>query len=104
MRKFATLVLAVALGVTLIAVQVQAAEQKTTLMLGGKFCEVYPNEITLAMMAVKGVIRVDLNSMGGQAIVVHDGTVKPEALVAAMKEVKGTKVGVEWYCTAEVMK
>lgn len=104
MRKFSTLVLTVALGVTLIAVQVQAAEQKTTLMLDGKFCEVYPNEITLALMAVKGVIRVDLNSMGGQAIVVHDGTVKPEALVAAMKEVKGTKVGVEWYCTAEVMK
>lgn len=48
MRKFATLVLAVALGITLIAIQVQAVEQKTTLMLGGKFCEVYPNEITHA--------------------------------------------------------
>jgi copper chaperone CopZ len=104
MSKFAKLVMAVALGSTLIAIQVQAAEQKTTLMLGGKFCELYPNEITVALMGVKGVKQVDFNSMGGQAIVVHDGSVKPEALIAAMKEVKGTKMGKEWYCTAEVMK
>jgi copper chaperone CopZ len=104
MSKIAKLFMAVALGSTLIAVQVQAAEQKTTLMLGGKFCELYPNEITVALMGVKGVKQVDFNSMGGQAIVVHDGSVMPEALIAAMKEVKGTKTGKEWYCTAEVMK
>jgi hypothetical protein len=47
---------------------------------------------------------VDLNSMGGQAIVSHDGTVKSEDLMEAMKGVKGTKAGVDWYCTAELMK
>lgn len=104
MSKIATLFMAVALGSTFIAVQVQAAEEKTTLMLGGKFCELYPNEITVALMGVKGVKQVAFNSMGGQAIVVHDGSVKPEALIAAMKEVKGTKMGKEWFCTAEVMK
>jgi copper chaperone CopZ len=104
MKKIAPLAIALALGITLTAVQIQAADQKTTLVLGGKLCESNPNEITLALMAVNGVKQVDLNSMGGQAIVSHDGSVKPEALIAAMKGVKGTKAGVEWYCTAELMK
>jgi hypothetical protein len=55
-------------------------------------------------MAVKGVIGVDLKSMKGHAIVTHEKAVTPEALVAAVKAVKGTKMGVEWYCTAEMMK
>lgn len=83
---------------------VQAAENKTTLMLGGKFCEFYPKELTDALTAVKGVKGVDLKSLKGHVIVAHDGTVKPETLVAAVKAVKGTKMGIEWYCTAEAMK
>jgi mercuric ion binding protein len=104
MNKLAPLFITVVLGVMLTVLSVQAADQKTTLMLGGKFCEFYPNEITVALMAVKGVKSVDINSMGGQAIVAHDGTVKPDALIEAMKGVKGTKAGVDWYCTAELMK
>jgi hypothetical protein len=104
MRNNATFYLAAVFAVSLMASQVMAAEQKTTLMLGGKFCEFYPKEITDAMMAVKGVTGVDLKSMKGHAIVAHDGSVKPEALVPAMKGVKGTKMGMEWYCTAEAMK
>jgi len=95
-----TVVMAVVLGVW----PAFAAEQKTTLMLGGRFCEFYPKELTDALMAVKGVIGVDLKSMKGHAIVTHEKAVTPEALVAAVKAVKGTKMGVEWYCTAEVMK
>jgi hypothetical protein len=46
----------------------------------------------------------DLTSMKGHAIVAHDGSVKPETLVAAVKGVNDTKMGRQWYCTAEAMK
>jgi periplasmic mercuric ion binding protein len=104
MRRVLSLAVAVILGMGVAAMQTEAAEQKVTLVLGGKFCEFYPKEITGALMKVKGVTDVDLKSMSGHAIVTTDGTVKPEELVAAMKGVKGTKMGIEWYCTAEVMK
>ncbi|HTP40974.1 MAG TPA: hypothetical protein VML36_00990 [Nitrospiria bacterium] len=94
----------VVLGLLLLSASAQAAEQKTVLMLGGKFCDFYPKEITDAMMAVKGVTSVDLKSMKGHAVVSHDATVNPATLVTAMKAVKGTKMGVEWYCTAEAMQ
>ena len=77
-----------------------AADQKTTLALGGNYCDSYPKEITKALMAVKGVKSVDLNSMEGHAIVTHDGSVSPDSLVEVVKGVKGDK----WYCTAEIMK
>jgi copper chaperone CopZ len=103
MRRVLSLAVVVMLGMGVL-MQAQAADQKLTLMLGGKFCDFYPKEITDALMKVKGVTGVDLKSMEGHAIVTTDGTVKPEDLVSAMKGVKGTKMGVEWYCTAEVMK
>ncbi len=83
---------------------VQAAEHKIMMMLGGKFCELYPKELTDALTAVKGVKGVDLKSMKGHVIVTHDGTVQPTVLIAAVKTVKGKKMGIEWYCTAEAMK
>lgn len=104
MRSRWSLIVAVTLVAGLTAGPASAAGQKVTLMLGGKFCEFYPKEITEALTAVKGVQGVDLKSMKGHAVVEHDGTVKPEALVAAMKNVKGTKMGIQWYCTAETMK
>jgi copper chaperone CopZ len=84
--------------------QIQAADQQVTLMLGGQYCEFYPKQVTDALMKVKGVKSVDLQSMKGHAVVEHDGSVKEDQLVQAIKGVKGTKGGVEWYCDAEVMK
>lgn len=104
MRPRWSLASATALAVVLAVVPAGAAGQKLTLMLGGEFFEFYPKEITAALSAIKGVKAVDLKSMKGHAVVEHDGSVKPEALVGAMKNVKGTKMGMEWYCSAEVMK
>jgi hypothetical protein len=105
MRIISTFVLAVLLGAAIPHVQAaKPKETKETLMLGGRFCEFYPKELTDALMAVPGVKAVDLKSMKGHVIVIHDGNVKLETLVAAVKGVKGSKVGVEWYCTAEAMK
>ncbi|HET6465218.1 MAG TPA: cation transporter [Nitrospiria bacterium] len=84
--------------------QAQGADQHVTLMLGGQYCEFYPKQITDALMKVKGVKSVDLQSMKGHAVVEHDGSVKEDQLLQAIKGVKGTKGGVEWYCDAEVMK
>ena len=101
MKKINAFTTPVVLGLLLLSASAQAAGQQAVLMLGGRFCDFYPREITDALMAVKGVTGVDLKSMKGHAVVSHDGTVKPEALITAMKGVKGTKMGVEWYCTAE---
>ncbi|HTP42615.1 MAG TPA: cation transporter [Nitrospiria bacterium] len=99
----ASLIPPVVLGVLLLTAPAGAAEQKTVLMLGGKFCEFYPKELTAALKAVKGVTSVDLESMKGHVIVTHDGTVKPETLINAVKSVKGTRMGINWYCDAMVM-
>src|SRR6266446_6087675 len=103
MRSVLSLAVAVILSIGVVAMQTVAADQKILLMLGGKSCEFYPKEITDALMKVKGVTGVDLNSIKGHAVVSHDGTVKPEELVTVIKNVKGTKMGIEWYCTAEEM-
>jgi copper chaperone CopZ len=84
--------------------QAKASDQKVVLMLGGHSCESYPEKITEVLMAVTGVKSVDLNSMKGHAIVIHDGNVKPEDLVRAIEGVKGNYMDVEWYCTAQVME
>ena len=77
------------------------SDQKTTLMLGGKFCEMYLGEVDTALKKVPGVKSVDLKSMKGHAIVVADGDkVKPRQLTDAVKSVKGEA----WNCTADVMK
>jgi len=80
-----------------------AADKQTVLMLGGDYCEFYPKQLTDALMAVKGVTAVDLDSKKGHAIVTQDGTVKDETLIMAVAKVKGNKNGVGWFCTAMVM-
>lgn len=77
----------------------KANDQKTILMLGGTYCESYPKEITKVLMGVKGVKTVDLNSLPGHAIVLHDDSVQSKSLVEAIKSAKGDG----WYCTGQVM-
>lgn len=78
-----------------------AAEQKVTLMLGGKFCDAYLGDVSEALMKVSGVKAVDLKSMKGHAIVTVEGDkTKPNQLVSAVNAVKGDG----WNCTAQVMK
>ena len=80
---------------------VWAADQKVTLMLGGKFCEFYPEAIETALKKVSGVTGVDLKSKKGHAVVdVEAGKVKPDQLADAVNAVKGGG----WHCKAEVMK
>ena len=78
-----------------------AAEQKVTLMLGGKFCDAYLGEVSDALNKVDGVKNVDLKSMKGHAVVTIDGEKTKSALLA--KVVNGVK-GDGWHCTGEVMK
>lgn len=93
--------LAVAVGMFILTAQAWAADQKVTLMLGGKFCEFYPEAIDTALKNVSGVKSVDLKSKKGHAVVeVEAGKVKPEQLTDAVNAVKGDG----WHCKAEVMK
>ena len=90
-----------AIGVVLVGVTAWAADQKVTLMLGGKFCEFYPEAVETALKKVSGVTGVDLKSTKGHAVVdVEAGKVKPDQLADAVNAVKGEG----WHCKAEVMK
>ena len=90
-----------AIGVVLVGVTAWAADQKVTLMLGGKFCEFYPEAVETALKKVSGVTGVDLKSKKGHAVVeVEAGKVTPDQLADAVNGVKGEG----WHCKAEVMK
>ena len=93
---------ALVFGILLSILPAAAAEEKQiTLILGGKFCEFYPDNIKKALTELSGVKAVDLARMKGHAIVTVDPSkTKPEELTAAVNTVKGSG----WYCTAEVMK
>lgn len=97
--RFINIVVSMAIVLLFFISNAKADEQKTTLMLGGPYCTSYPKEITNALMEVKGVKGVDLKSMPGHAIVVHESNVQPEALAEAIKNAKGDM----WHCTGEVM-
>jgi periplasmic mercuric ion binding protein len=103
MKTPATLVVSIVFGLLFLSASAQAAEQKTSLMLGGEYCEYYLNDVAKALTAVKGVTGVDVKSKKGYAVVTHDDTVKDETLIATVGKVKGTKNGTEWYCDAMVM-
>jgi len=78
-----------------------AADQKVTLMLGGKHCDSYSNDVETALKKVPGVKNVDLKSMPGHAVVETEaGKAKPEDLETAVNGVKGSG----WNCTGKVMK
>jgi copper chaperone CopZ len=77
-----------------------AAEQKVTLMLGGKFCDAYLEDVQSALKKVSGVKAVDVKSMKGHAIVtVESGKAGADQLVRAVNGVKGDG----WHCTAQAM-
>lgn len=83
------------------ALPANAAEQKVTLMVGGKFCDAYLGNVSEALNKVEGVKKVDLKSMKGHAVVTIDGDkTKPAQLEKAVNGVKGDG----WHCTGEVMK
>lgn len=101
MFQIRTLAVTLLFGLMLSVAPAWAADQKTTLMLGGKFCEFYPDAIQTALKKVPGVTAVDLKSMKGHAIVTSEaGKVKPDQLTAAVNAVKGDG----WHCKADVMK
>jgi copper chaperone CopZ len=101
MRNNTILIVASVLAISLMVSQVMAADQSVTLMLGGKFCDSYLDDVEDALKKVAGVKGVDLKSMKGHAVVkVEPGKVKPEQLVSAVSGVKGSG----WHCTAGVMK
>ncbi|HUO43505.1 MAG TPA: hypothetical protein VMT94_01160 [Burkholderiales bacterium] len=88
------------IAVALLASPAHAASQQTVLKLGGNWCEFYPEDVSKALMGVKGVSAVDMKSRKGFAVVTQDGSAKPDALVAAVNGVKST----DWFCTGEVSK
>lgn len=78
-----------------------ASDRTVVLMLGGKFCDAYLEDVESALTKVPGVKAVDFKSMKGHAVVtVNPDKAKPEQLAEAVNGVKGGG----WHCTAQVMK
>jgi copper chaperone CopZ len=101
MRNVTKFMAAAALGLGMWVSAAGAADPAVTLMLGGKFCDSYLDDVEGALKKVAGVKGVDFKGMKGHAVVkVEPGKVKPEQLVSAVNGVKGSG----WYCAAEVMK
>jgi copper chaperone CopZ len=97
--RFINILMSVVIVLVFYPAITEAADLKTTLMLGGPYCDSYPKEITKALMAVKGVKAVDLNSMPGHAIVSHEDSVQSQSLAEAIKNARGD----QWHCTGQVM-
>jgi copper chaperone CopZ len=77
-----------------------AAEQKITLALGGKMCDLYRPSVEAALKKVPGVTALDFKSVKGSVVVTADVRVKPDQLEDAVNGVKGEG----WYCKAEAKK
>ena len=100
MRQLMLIIVTSGMAIGIWTAPALAAEQKVTLMLGGKFCESYLGEVKDALTKVEGVKNVDLKSMIGHAVVTVDEKAKPDQLATAVNGVKGDG----WHCTAKVMK
>ena len=89
-----------ALGILVVvaAAQVWAADQKITLALGGKMCDLYRPSVEAALKKVPGVTALDFKSVKGAVVVTADASVKPGKLEDAVNGVKGEG----WYCEGKV--
>lgn len=83
---------------TMTAVHAQAAEQKITLALGGKMCDLYRPSVEAALKKVPGVAALDFKSVKGSVVVTADASVKPGKLEDTVNGVKGEG----WYCEGKV--
>jgi copper chaperone CopZ len=75
-----------------------AAEQKVTLALGGKMCDLYRPSVEAALKKVPGVTALDFKSVKGSVVVTADASVKPDKLADTVNGVKGEG----WYCEGKV--
>ena len=101
MQYVSNLFFSALLAVSVMGTLAQAADQKVTLMLGGKHCDSYLSDVETALMKVPGVKKADVKSMPGHAVVETEaGKAKPEDLETAVNGVKGSG----WNCTGKVMK
>ena len=100
MRYARTLALMLAAGLISVGGLVSAADQKITLALGGKMCDLYRPSVESALRKVPGVTAVDFKSKKGSVVVTSGPSVKPAQLEDAVNGVKGEG----WYCEAEVKK
>lgn len=79
---------------------VLAMDQKVTLTLGGKMCDLYKPSVESALRKVDGVTSVDFKSVKGAVVVTAGPSVKPGQLEDAVNGVKGEG----WYCEGKVKK
>ena len=101
MRVILSMGLGLLLAASVVMPNAFAADQKVTLMLGGKHCDSYMNDVETALKKVPGVQSVDVKSMPGHAVVTMDtAKSKPEQAAEAVNGVKGDG----WNCTGKVMK
>lgn len=100
MSEMRILSVAAVLALGLWGAPVLAADQKVTLMLGGKHCEHYLGDVEAALKKVAGVKAVDTKSMKGHVIVTVDGG---KATGKQLADAVGAVKGDGWHCKADPM-
>ena len=80
------------------AIPALAAEQKVTLALSGKMCDLYRPSVEAALKKVPGVTALDFKSVKGSVVVTADASVKPGKLEDAVNGVKGEG----WFCEGKI--
>ena len=90
--------LAIGVGVMLSFGTALAAEKKVSIVLGGKFCNFYLDDVKNALMKVPGVTAVSFNSAQDHVYVTGDDTqMKTGDLISTISAVKGST----WFCTGK---
>ena len=90
MRKVLSLFLIFVLGYALIPNLTEAAQQRVTIKLSGRYCKFHIFDLAESLKRVSGVIDVDFETINGNVIVVMDaGKVNPDHLLSAIQRVKG---------------
>jgi mercuric ion binding protein len=90
MRKVLSLFLLCVLGYALIPNLTEAAQQRVTIKLTGRYCRFHIFDLAESLKRVSGVIDVDFETLNGHVIVVMKaGKVNPDHLLSAVQQVKG---------------
>ena len=88
----------------LLACPAYADSEKTLLMLQGDACSAHSQDIKKSLLGTKGVTSVDLDSMPGHVIVLHDSAVSAGDLINAIRNSVKTGKENETPCDAMVME
>jgi copper chaperone CopZ len=78
----------------------QVANQDVTLKLSGQSCDAYIVKVESALLRLRGVTMVDIETKKGYVVVGYDSS---KISVPQIVQVVANQRGTGWFCTAQVV-